>query len=124
MSIFFLKLFYFSVFVVVMELPTILFLIFLTMIAPFFSYLTYLFSLSYFFLYPLVVETFKPFEFAFSLSAFKLLLEALVFNIVFLLLVDVSTRALIELFIEFPKVERLLEFFDEVEFDFFSLVLY
>ena len=123
LSIFFLKLFYFSIFVVAIELPTILFFIFFTMIAPFFSYFNYLFSLSSFFLLPLTLEVFSPFELAFSLRAFKLLFEALVFNIVFLLLVDVSTLALIELLIEFPKAEMLFEFLDEVELDFFSLVL-
>ena len=102
------------------ELPTILFLIFLTIIAPFFSYFNYLFSLSSFFLFPFTPDVLSPFPFAIYLRAFKLLFEALVFKIVFLLLVDVSIRAFIELFIELPNVDILFEFLVEAELDFLS----
>jgi hypothetical protein len=103
-------------------LPTILFFIFFTIIAPFFSYFTYLFSLSSFFLFAILLEVFKPFPFVFSLSAFRLLFDELVFSIFFLLLFDVSTRVLIEDVIELPRVDILLEFLEEAELDFFSLL--
>lgn len=89
LSIFFLKLFYFSTLEATATLPTILFLIFFTMIAPFFSSLSSLFYLSYFFLLALVLEVLSPFAFAFSLKALRLLLEVLVLSAFFLLLLDV-----------------------------------
>lgn len=124
LSIFFLKLFYFSPLLTTVPPPTILLLIFLTIMAPFFSYFTYLFYLSYFFFVALTVEVFKPLVLVFYLRAFRLLLDVLVFNEFFMLLFEVSTLVLIELDIElFPIVDILTEFFDEAELDFLSLLL-
>ena len=122
-SILFLKLFSFSC--LTFPLPTILFLIFFTIIAPFFSSFNYLFYLSYFFLLlTKLLEVLSPLKpLVFSLRALRLLLEVLVFNIFFLLLVDVSTRVLMEFAIELPMVEILFEFLEEAEVDFLSLVL-
>lgn len=93
--------------------------------APFFSSLISLFYLSYFFLLLIILlEVFRVLlPLLASLSVFKLLLEVLVFNRFFLLLFDVSTRVLIELVIEFPKVDILFEFLEEAELDFFILLL-
>lgn len=105
--------------------PTILFLMFFTMIAPFFSSLIYLFSLSSFFLLPIkLLDVLRPFApFAFSLRVFRLLLEVLVLSMLFLLLFEVYTRVLIELDIELPRVEMLFEFLEEAELDFLTLLL-
>lgn len=61
-----------------------------------------------------------------SLRAFKLRLEVLVLSTFFLLLVEVSTRVLMDVVVvrELPRVDVLLLFFDEAELDFFILPLY
>ena len=105
-------------------MPTILFFMFFTIIAPFFSYFNYLFSLSSFFLPAILLEVFNPFPFAFSLSAFRLLFDVLVFSIFFLLLFEVYTRVLIEFAIELPRVDVLFEFLELAELDFLSLLFY
>lgn len=97
---------------------------FLTIIAPFFSYFNYLFSLSSFFLLAILLEMFNPFPFAFSLSALRLLFDVLVFSIFFLLLFEVYTRVLIEFAMELPRVDVLFEFLELAELDFLSLLFY
>lgn len=95
------------------------------MMAPFFSSFTSLFYLSsFFFPLPLTVEVLSPLVLPVSRKAFRLLLEVLVLRTFFLLLVEVSTRVLIEQFMELPRVDTLLVFFEEVELDFFILLLY
>lgn len=70
------------------------------------------------------MEEFRPLPLTFSLNAFKLLLDVLVFNTFFLLLFEVSTLDFIDEFIEFPIVETLLPFLEDAELDFFSFEFY
>lgn len=70
------------------------------------------------------MEESRPLPLTFSLNAFKLLLDVLVFNTFFLLLFEVSTLDFIDEFIEFPIVETLLPFLEDAELDFFSFEFY
>ena len=113
--------FYFPDLLLAGPLPQILFLILLTMMAPFFS------SFSYFFLPVNIVEVLLTdlVKCVFSLRAFRLLLELLVFITFFFELLDVSSRLfLIELVIEVEPMEISALFLVEDEPDFFSFTLY